>query len=266
MAIRGTIAALVCCAGLVSGDASVAAQGLFAGTPTGVGALPSRKSGSPEIGMPLSYEAIRQETYPGLRPSVVVAASVIRLVGKGFGTKPDGRTVMIKLSTSKAPFALYVLSWRDDEVRAVLPALLDLEVDSKMAAKYEKELRGNKHVAGPRVQVGIQLEGKWVAKPKDAQLAVAYRDLDGDGHEGDDCDDFDARRAPGNPEISDAEGLDEDCNPATKKGVAPVVVEEESEEKTVEEEAPAPAAPPASAPATPAQPKAPSDEGASAKG
>jgi hypothetical protein len=265
------IAALVCCAGVLAGGASVGAQGLFAGTPTGVGALPSRKSDSPEITNPLSYEAIRQDTYPGLRPSVVVAASVIRLVGKGFGTKPDGRTVMIKLSSSKAAFSLYVLSWRDDEVRVALPALLDLEIDSKAAANYEKQVRGNRHVAGPKAQVGIQLDGKWVAKPKDAQLAVAYRDLDGDGHEADDCDDFDARRKPGNPELTDAEGLDEDCNPATKKGLAPAPEAEESEETETVEEAPAPAAAPPSAPDAPATspaaaPKAPADSVESAKG
>lgn len=45
-------------------------------------------------------------------------------------------------------------------------------------------------------------------------------DQDGDGHEsvlcgGNDCDDFDATRYPGNPEVCDAEGHDEDCDPTT---------------------------------------------------
>ncbi len=45
-------------------------------------------------------------------------------------------------------------------------------------------------------------------------------DADADGFDaiscgGTDCDDMDARRAPGNAEVCDAEGVDEDCNPDT---------------------------------------------------
>lgn len=45
-------------------------------------------------------------------------------------------------------------------------------------------------------------------------------DADGDGHitvlcGGNDCDDNDADRFPGNPEVCDAEGHDEDCDPYT---------------------------------------------------
>ena len=48
-----------------------------------------------------------------------------------------------------------------------------------------------------------------------ADCAVA-RDVDGDGHDaiacgGDDCDDSDANRFPGNPEVCDEAGHDEDC-------------------------------------------------------
>jgi hypothetical protein len=52
-------------------------------------------------------------------------------------------------------------------------------------------------------------------------MAVANWDADGDGHisieceGGDDCDDADGSRFPGNPEVCDAYGHDEDCNSAT---------------------------------------------------
>ena len=52
-------------------------------------------------------------------------------------------------------------------------------------------------------------------------MAVANWDVDGDGHisveceGGDDCDDADAARFPGNPEVCDTYGHDEDCNPTT---------------------------------------------------
>ena len=49
---------------------------------------------------------------------------------------------------------------------------------------------------------------------------VQLEPCDGDGsdnvsHGGDDCDDFDVNRYPGNVEIADFEGHDEDCNPWT---------------------------------------------------
>lgn len=51
-------------------------------------------------------------------------------------------------------------------------------------------------------------------------LTRPARDADGDGHEsllcgGDDCDDADAAKYPGNVEVCDAYGYDEDCNDAT---------------------------------------------------
>jgi hypothetical protein len=52
------------------------------------------------------------------------------------------------------------------------------------------------------------------------EVHCAAPDADGDGHrsiacDGDDCDDHDANSYPGNPEVCDSRGHDEDCNPST---------------------------------------------------
>ncbi len=206
--------------GLTSHLGSAAAQDHFGQPPSAdLGSLPTRarKSAAPDIKTPLKYEAVRHETYPGLRASVLVGDSVIRLVGAGFGSEPGGRTVVLTLPTVAEPVPLKVLSWRDDEIRVQVPSLSELGIDAKLAAELKSQLTGRKRIVGPNAEVGIRsAEGVWVEKPRHTQLAVVYRDLDGDGHDVDDCDDFDGRRTPGRKELSDADGLDEDCNPETK--------------------------------------------------
>ena len=68
------------------------------------------------------------------------------------------------------------------------------------------------------LETGVRpVPGRFATK----MMAVANWDVDGDGHisveceGGDDCDDADAARFPGNPEVCDAYGHDEDCNPTT---------------------------------------------------
>lgn len=53
-----------------------------------------------------------------------------------------------------------------------------------------------------------------------SSVSANPRDVDGDGHEsarygGDDCDDHDQNRYPGNTEVCDSGHHDEDCNPET---------------------------------------------------
>ena len=60
---------------------------------------------------------------------------------------------------------------------------------------------------------------------EEAECQLGCPDLDGDGHAitdcgGDDCDDNDSNRFPGNPEVCDAVGHDEDCDPSTLAGPA----------------------------------------------
>ncbi|MEZ4340181.1 MAG: putative metal-binding motif-containing protein [Sandaracinaceae bacterium] len=59
--------------------------------------------------------------------------------------------------------------------------------------------------------------------PAECPEDPALRDADEDGHElvacgGDDCDDTTANRNPGNAEVCDAAGIDEDCDPTTVGG------------------------------------------------
>ncbi len=205
---------------------SAQSRDLLAGTPGDLGALPSRarKSAAPEITLPLKLEAVRNESHPALRSVLIVGEEVLRLVGAGFGREAGGREVQMRVGSEQV--ALRILGWRDDEIRVQLPDLVTLGIDARTAATLEHELAtSKKRVLGPNVEIGIALDGKWVAK-RSAQLAVAYRDLDGDGSlTSEDCDDFDPRRKPSNQEVYDTSGLDEDCNDKTQAAapVAPVM-------------------------------------------
>lgn len=66
--------------------------------------------------------------------------------------------------------------------------------------------------------------GDCYTTPRNSPGAGGPYDIDGDGHAainapgshgGDDCNDVDRTEFPGNPERTDVDGHDEDCNPAT---------------------------------------------------
>ncbi len=232
---KNSLILAACIASQIGFALPVAAQGrsLFAGTatePGALGALPSRaqRSAAPEITLPLKLEAVRNDSHPALRTTTLVGEDVLRLVGAGFGREAGGREVQIKVGRER--ITLTVLAWHDDEVRVQVPDLTGLGIDGKQAASFERELaQGKKSVVGPKVEIGIALDSKWVAK-RSGQLAVAYRDLDGDGSTTiEDCDDFDPRRRPGNQETYDVAGVDEDCNADTQASppvAAPLVAPE----------------------------------------
>ncbi|WP_144394519.1 MopE-related protein [Pleionea sediminis] len=70
-------------------------------------------------------------------------------------------------------------------------------------------------------QAGVNpCERGWQCLNREASCKRPCEDKDGDGHHalkcgGDDCDDRDPNRFPGNLEICDAKGIDEDCDATT---------------------------------------------------
>jgi len=74
----------------------------------------------------------------------------------------------------------------------------------------------------PKLQPRFDPKSFQVAAPpgRDECRPGDPKDADGDGHDavvcgGDDCDDGNPRRFPGNVEVCDAQGLDEDCDATT---------------------------------------------------
>jgi|GEM_PF-2173789 len=83
--------------------------------------------------------------------------------------------------------------------------------------------KGCVHESSPCLKDDCQEKSRTCGEPGAADF-VTEKDRDGDGHEsiesgGDDCDDNDAHRYPGNVEFCDAVHRDEDCDPSTHGGL-----------------------------------------------
>lgn len=82
-----------------------------------------------------------------------------------------------------------------------------VKYDQNRTADIQKNIERNRHYFDYRAQPSLNPDNRG-------------RDDDGDGHfsvatNGDDCDDTNSNKFPGNPEVADFEGNDEDCDPET---------------------------------------------------
>ncbi len=138
----------------------------------------------------------------------------VLIEGNNFGNEAKGGVRMVRSNTAGNPvmnYFLEVVSWSDTEIFSRLPQSLTAELQQLRSPLYE--LSGS-------FTVGLYRQGRWLSNIVSIEEEPIDLDFDNDGHTaerfgGDDCDDEDANRYPGNPEVGDTEGHDEDCNPTT---------------------------------------------------
>ncbi len=143
--------------------------------------------------------------------------TLIVLKGQNLGNDSDGRQVrLVRSNTAGDPvmtFFLTVRTWSDDEIIADMPDQL---------CYPPERVQPLSEWAG-RFTVGLYRasDTRWLSNEAPIETGTDQNaDSDRDGHAAArfgcaDCDDNDSKRFPGNLELADFEGHDEDCDPAT---------------------------------------------------
>jgi hypothetical protein len=182
----------------------------------GAGASQPTRFGPPTAAPPhLTGFGYRSELHPGME---------IRLRGDRLANVVQPR---VRLVLGGREHVLPV-TIAGDEARARMPARAQLRISEarwqRWLAGSERDSRTVRILSG---EVGLITQGQpeWVTNRLPIQVVACATcawgwDEDGDGVDamfagGQDCDDRDRRRYPGEPEVCDANHVDEDCNPAT---------------------------------------------------
>lgn len=139
---------------------------------------------------------------------------LVMVRGSNFGAQG---TRSLQLRANGRVAAMTVSVWTDTLIRGHVPGGRAVGIELAGPQPLRRDLTGV-------IAVAAKTDRTWGAG---VPIKVAFLwnwqrggDRDGDGVKdsaagGDDCDDRDPRRYPGNAEIADDEGVDEDCDPST---------------------------------------------------
>lgn len=143
---------------------------------------------------------------------------LVAVRGRNFGA-PGDRSLQLRLDGRRV--AMIVSVWTDTLIRAHVPGASAFGITLSGSHAQRRDVSG---------EIGVLEKGQstWLWH-RPVRVAFLWNwqqdgDRDGDGiksnaYGGTDCDDRDGRRYPGNPEVGDTLGVDEDCNGTTIGGV-----------------------------------------------